>query len=572
VNRCRFFTRTSLLVKRAVFVGALAIFSVHPCEAAKKSKGSPSAIAHLYPAGGKVGSSFSCTVAGAFTKNATTAWADDPGLVFKGTDKPDKFDVSIAPNVPLGPHLVRFYNEDGASPPRVLMVGAIDEVMEKGPDNDVHHPQVLEKIPVTVNGVLERAGEADIYSFHAEAGRWIVLALDGYGLGVQMDPALRLVDEHGVEVALSHDTHNLDPRIAYEVKKSSTYSVEVMAFTHPPAADVTLKGSADNVYRLTITDAPYAFSVLPCAVQRGGAPEVKYLGWNCGPGMLEPQAHSFPLAEARGNRLANGLISVPTPNGETALAVLVNSPVIVEAAAKEKNGVIQNITLPCVISGQVKSPKDESRFRFTAKKSDNVEFNLCAARLHSPLSPVLCVEDAQGKVLKRSGEDIEGGTDPSLKWSAPADGDYTVCVGDLYARGDWDFFYALECGPSQPHLTATLDANAYKLEPGKTAEIKVNAKITGSFKGKLLAHAEGLPDGVSAKEVEVPAKGGEMKLVLSAAEEAMPANQPFAVVLTTSSPDAPLMTKATYDLRGTEPRGDRLINEDSSVWLTVTGK
>jgi len=46
----------------------------------------------------------------------------------------------------------------------------------------------------------------------------------------------------------------------------------------------------------------------------------------------------------------------------------------------------------------------------------------------------------------------------------------------------------------------------------------------------------------------------------------------LTVVLTTSTPDAPLSVKATYDLRGTEPRGDRLVNEDSAAWLTVVGK
>ena len=64
-------------------------------------------------------------------------------------------------------------------------------------------------------------------------------------------------------------------------------------------------------------------------------------------------------------------------------------------------------------------------------------------------------------------------------------------------------------------------------------------KISGSPKGKILTHIEGLPEGVTAKEVEVPAKGGEVKVVLSASSEAMPANQPFTVVLTTSSPDDP---------------------------------
>ncbi len=78
----------------------------------KNAKGPPAAISYLYPPGGKAGSSFQCTVAGTFTKTKATAWADHPGIVFKGTPNPAVFQVTIAPEVPPGPHLVRFYNDE----------------------------------------------------------------------------------------------------------------------------------------------------------------------------------------------------------------------------------------------------------------------------------------------------------------------------------------------------------------------------------------------------------------------------------------------------------------------------
>ena len=549
----------------------LLAFSESSVFAAKKSKGPPSAIAHIFPAGGKTGTSFPITVAGTFTQNPTTPWADHPGIALKTTAKPSVFDVTLAPDVPLGPHLLRFYNDDGASPPRVFMVGACEEVMEKEPNDDFRHPQVLAKIPATINGVLEKTGDADTYSFHAEAGQWVVLALDGYGLGVQMDPAIRLMDEHGVELAMSHDTYNLDPLIAYEVKKTGSYMVEVMAFVHPPAADATFKGSADFTYRLTVTDHAFARNAFPSAVQAGKDADIKFRGWNFGPTMEESQARKLPAVDPKSAEAAAGVIHLPTPNGETVLAAVVNSPVIAEAEPNNDSAHAQKVTLPATISGRIDAPKDEDRFRFTAKKGETVEFHLHASSLHSPLDPVLHIEDAKGKLLKQSNDGAEN-TDPVIKWTSPADGEYLACVSDLYERGGWDFFYALECAPPQPNLSATLDNNAYKVEPGKTAEVKVSVKLAGDFKGKLSIHTEGLPDGVSMKEVEIPKKGGEVKLTLTAGAEAKPANQPFAVLIETSAPEAPMTAKAVFDLRGVEPRGDRLINEDSQPWLTVVGK
>jgi hypothetical protein len=140
----------------------------------------------------------------------------------------------------------------------------------------------------------------------------------------------------------------------------------------------------------------------------------------------------------------------------------------------------------------------------------------------------------------------------------------------LFQRGGDNFWYALEAAPLMPHVTVTLAQNAVNLDAGKTVELKATSKLTGKLKGKLLATATGLPAGIAMKDVEVPAKGGEVKLVFSATADAAAASMPIEVQVNTSAPDEPMTFKATYDLRGTEPRGDRLVNEDSRIWLTVT--
>src|SRR3954462_9516907 len=82
------------------------------CEAAKKSAGPPAAISHLLPSGGKVGTTFSCTIGGTLAAAENKAWTDHAGIIFKPTAKHEVFEVSIAQDVPPGPHLVRFYNEE----------------------------------------------------------------------------------------------------------------------------------------------------------------------------------------------------------------------------------------------------------------------------------------------------------------------------------------------------------------------------------------------------------------------------------------------------------------------------
>ena len=522
----------------------------------------------MFPSGGKVGSTFTCTIGGTLAKMENKAWTDHAGIVFKRTAKPEVFEVTIAQDVPLGAHLVRFYNDEGASPPQVFAVGKEDEVTDKEPNDDFRKPQQLAKIPVTVNGALDKAGDADTFAFKAEAGRWIVLDLQGYALGSQMDPAMKLLDERGVEVAMSHDTFNLDPFIAFEVKKSGTYMAQIMAFAHPPAADVTLKGSASHVYRLTITDQPFARAAWPCAVQRGTQGKLKTLGRNLGPKMEGPE-FSVDASKAIAS---DEFIRVPTLRGELVLAALMDSPVSTETEPNNDSAKAQRIVLPATICGRIDAPHDEDRYTFTAKKGESYEFRVRAFALHSPLDAWLHVEDKTGKILQQSDDSSEGNFDPSLKWKAPADGDYTLAIGDLFNHGGWDHVYALEAAPPSPSVTATLAASAFKLDAGKTTEVKLTAKLAGDFKGKPHAHIDALPEGVTAKNAEIPAKGGEVKLILTAAPDAAAAAQPFEVLISTSEPDTPRTWKAIFDLRGTEPRGDRLINDDPRAWLNVTEK
>ena len=118
----------------------------------------------LYPAGGRPGTSFPLTVTGAVGKAAPSVWTDHPGITFKPGAKPNLYEVSLAADTPPGPHLVRFYNAEGPSLPKTFMVGAptVNEATDTEPNDDAHATaQALAALPVTVNGRLDKAGDAD---------------------------------------------------------------------------------------------------------------------------------------------------------------------------------------------------------------------------------------------------------------------------------------------------------------------------------------------------------------------------------------------------------------------------
>lgn len=460
----------------------------------------PPAFDSLFPAGGQIGTKVEAKAVGkGLEKEGFLAWSSSPQVVVLGGDKPMKFFLNIAKEAVPGPCLIRLYNESDASPPRIVEVGKFEELTEKEPNDTLADASASPaKMNVTFNGVLEKAGDVDTYAIQAKQGKSIRLELHGYALGSPMDPAMRLLNEKGVEIAAGHDTHNLDPRIEYTPAADVTLYIQLFSFAHPPAADVSFKGSANHVYRLTVTDEP------------------------------KP-------------------------------AVAVNEP--------------KTLTLPATVNGCISKNGEEDAYTFTAKKGDDLQLRVRAQSLHnSELDAALRIEDAKGKVLQQADDSEKEVLDPALRWKVPSDGEYKLIVTDRFHHGSAEHGYELTVAAFKPSLTATLDTHAYRLEAGKSVEVKLNVKPSGTYSGKIKAQAVNLPAGVTAESVDVPAKGGEVKLTLKATPEAVASQAPFAVEITTSAPDAVETVKATYTIPFTEPRGDLLIMTDDHPWLTLVAK
>ena len=142
-------------VGATAFIGYLFLYlCIAPARAAVP------AIDYLFPPGGQQGATLEMTAgkkadskAVAKKTDSTIApwpanvWIDCPGVEFTAADTPGKFNVAIAKNAPLGPHVVRIYNEDGASLPRVFVVGRHSEINEKEPNDDIERRRLSRTCP-----------------------------------------------------------------------------------------------------------------------------------------------------------------------------------------------------------------------------------------------------------------------------------------------------------------------------------------------------------------------------------------------------------------------------------------
>ncbi len=121
----------------------------------------------LFPAGGKQGATVSLNVGGKLDGWPVGVWTSHPGLTFKAATNSGAYSVSIGKDVTPGPHLVRFFNTEGASEPRAFVVGRRDELLEIEPNDDFRRAQRVEKSAVVINGKLEKAGDVDSFAIQA---------------------------------------------------------------------------------------------------------------------------------------------------------------------------------------------------------------------------------------------------------------------------------------------------------------------------------------------------------------------------------------------------------------------
>lgn len=523
-------------------------------------------LTHLFPAGGKQGSTFPVTLGGKIAGDRAGIWVSGHGVSLSALDAKGNATAVIAPDATTGLRLVRAFNAEGASAVRWFSVGVLPEIADVEPNDQLSGGQKIEKLPVCVNGLLEKSGDIDGFVFQVEAGRTIVAAVEAYALGSPIDPVLNLFDEQGVRVATAHDSRNLDSFLVWKAAKAGQYKLQISGFAHPPVADVRFAGGATDVYRLSITTEPTVTQLFPAAVPLGIKGTAELRGYN-----LEKIDPTF---EVDGSKLAVGdavqLLQLPKWSIGPLQVIASNSIPMTEREPNNAGKEAMLVGLPCVVGGTISAAGDVDRFAFQAQKGERVLVRVRSKALGMPLDASLRIEASDGKVLA-SNDDQGDIPDPMAALTAPADGTYQAVVTDLFNKGGAMHGYLIEIGAEQPNLEVTLTSDTtLTLDAGKTIELAAKVKRLGGLTGALVASVNGLPAGVLAESVVLDEKKNEAKLTLTAAATAPASRGPIQLSVFAKEAKPTLHRSAMFELRGEAKRGTSLFDSSDQIWLTVT--
>lgn len=291
-------------------------------------------------------------------------------------------DVVVKPEAPAGAVQLVVENEVGKAAPLTIAIDRYPAIAEAGVTDSARAAQAV-KLPTTIAGSIDRAGNVDYFRFEAKAGEQVGVQVVAAELGSKLDPVLTLTDATGLVLAEGN------AMLGYTIPKAGTYSVGIR--------DREYRGAEDMTYRLHIGDVPVVTGVFPLGVQRGKTASIHVEGVNLGANAGQAVKLSVPADALPGSRIPLPLSALgEAPLGNASIVVDEFPSLVVDPAAGAE------LRVPGTADGILLKPNDTQTVRFHAKKGERLIVEVNARRAGSPVDPVLEILDSAGKPVPRS--------------------------------------------------------------------------------------------------------------------------------------------------------------------------
>lgn len=185
----------------------------------------------VFPCGAQKGTTALVEIAGGNLEEPTKLYFNHPGItaVFKPDPKrptPAKFEVTVAPDVPVGDYDVRSISKYGISNPRCFSVGDIAEMQESEP-NDSREKANRVSMNTVVNGRISPAEDVDWFVFSAKKGQRVLIECRAWRVDSRLDGTMTLYDAQGKQLVASQDENirdqKRDPFIDFDVPADGDY-------------------------------------------------------------------------------------------------------------------------------------------------------------------------------------------------------------------------------------------------------------------------------------------------------------------------------------------------------------
>jgi hypothetical protein len=444
-----------------------------------------------------------------------------------------RLQASIDAGAAAGKHELRLVTKNGITNPIYFFVGRLpewskapagtvteDEVNEQGNlrkrmENPAPTPVVEVSAPLIVNGQMA-AGGVDRYSFMARKGARLIAAASARELVPYIADAvpgwfqasLTLYDASGKEVQYAdHYSFHPDPVLLYEVPADGKYTLAIH--------DSIYRGREDFVYRIILGEVPFVTAMFPLGGKAGGKTNVELSGWNL------PRTHLTEKTRGKDKEKRVELISVGEDEFNARPFALDTLP---EALAKENINArekAQKLALPVIVNGRVEHKDECEFFQLKGKAGEEIEAEVYARRLDSPLDSLLTLTDSKGKLLAENDDfpDESAGlltdqADSLLRTKLPSKGSYSLRLCDTQRNGGPEFAYRLRVSHPEPDFDLRIVPSSVNAKAGSIVPITVHALRRGGFEGDIALSLKDAPPGFQLSGAVIPGNRPQERITL----------------------------------------------------------
>jgi WD40 repeat protein len=345
----------------------------------------------VMPAWGTRGRNLRLTFTGKNLSQVTELSANHAGVktkVIPESRQPTSLQAEIAfpATIPAGVYQLTLHSPAGKSASLSFPVDLFETIEEKEPNNSPGRSQKV-TLPVSVAGVLGKAGDVDFYSFDVREGEQVGVQILSTA-GTKLEPLLQLTDRGGT--VLSQSSTGL---LGYTFSKAGTYALGVR--------DRELRGGPGMTYRLHIGPIPLVTSVFPLGMQRGSSGDVRVQGVFLGGAGKIPM--KIPADGAVDSRLPVPLTTSAGPPLGIRNIVVGEFPEVLAAETRPgKSGPLGDIPVPGTANGIIRKEGQSDVWRFRARKGERLIVEVNAQRLGSDLDSTIEILDELGRPVARA--------------------------------------------------------------------------------------------------------------------------------------------------------------------------
>ncbi len=465
------------------------------------------------PMGGQTGTEVEVVVTGEFIDGGNELHFSHPGLKAvkkvneQGTPEPNQYVVTIAADCPPGIYEARLMTRLGISSARAFSVDRLAEAICISPNTTLETAMPL-AVDSVCNAVMPAKAVAH-YRFDAVKGQRYIVHCASRGIDSKLDAVLIIADDAGRDLVVERRGGTLD----FTAERDGKHVLKVH--------ELTFKGGPEYFYRLSLQAVPADAGVPRFASTR------------------TVSAFSWP------------------PEG------LPEEAVSTEQEPNNSGAQAQRIELPCDLAGSFYPAADVDVYEFTATKGDVWWVEVASERLGLPTHAAVLVQHVEGEGADQKLTDVaefteiaapirpssnaytydgppyDGGSlDVLGKLEIQQDGLHRLQLTDLFGgtRSDSRNVYRLVIRKAAPDFALAAwglhmelrngDRNALSkpiaLRGGTTMALEVVALRRDGFDGDIELVMEGLPDGVTAQGLKIPAGKSRGIMLITADQDAPP--------------------------------------------------